>query len=117
MWSGKECFPPKAISVFLLMPITQFQLNKLKNSGLISNEGYDVVIGSIEVQGAEINEHAQWYRRFLGSYSKYLIRIVAGFWRIHDTQRAFKLFTAKSATIFFRGPKLIVSVLILKFWL
>lgn len=58
---------------------------------------YDVVIGSIEVAGAKINEHAQWYRRALGHWSKYLIRIVAGLWNIHDTQRGFKLFSAKAA--------------------
>jgi len=61
------------------------------------NQGYDVVIGSIEIQGAKINEHAQWYRRALGHWSKYLIRIVAGLWNIHDTQRGFKLFSGASA--------------------
>lgn len=60
-------------------------------------QGYDVVIGSIEVQGAKINEHAQWYRRALGHWSKYLIRIVAGLWDIHDTQRGFKLFSGRAA--------------------
>lgn len=60
-------------------------------------EGNSVVIGSIEVEGAVISEHAQWYRRLLGRYSKYLIRIVAGLWDIHDTQRGFKCFTAKAA--------------------
>lgn len=61
------------------------------------NQGFDVVIGSIEIQGATINEHAQWYRRFLGHWAKYLIRIVAGLWDIHDTQRGFKVFSAKAA--------------------
>ncbi len=61
------------------------------------DEGYDIVIGSIEVPGAVVNERAQWYRRFLGRYSKYLIRIIAGLWKIHDTQRGFKCFNAKSA--------------------
>ena len=70
------------------------------------NEDYDIVIGSIEVHGAEIHEHAQWYRRFLGKYSKYLIRIVAGLWNIHDTQRAFKIFTAKAATDIFSRTKI-----------
>jgi dolichyl-phosphate beta-glucosyltransferase len=65
------------------------------------DEGYDVVIGSIELPGAKIKENAQWYRRFLGKYSKYIIRIIAGLWNIHDTQRAFKLFTAKSAVEIF----------------
>src|SRR5581483_2036631 len=29
------------------------------------DKGYDVVIGSIEADGAKVNEHAQWYRRAL----------------------------------------------------
>ena len=57
----------------------------------------DVVIGSIELKGSKIEEHAGWHRRFLGKISKYIIRIVAGLWEIHDTQRAFKLFPAKVA--------------------
>lgn len=61
------------------------------------SQGYDIVIGSIEIEGASINEHAQWYRRFLGHWSKYLIRAVAGLWNIHDTQRGFKVFTGKAA--------------------
>lgn len=70
-------------------------------------QGYDLVIGSIEIQGAQINERAQWYRRALGHWSKYLIRIVAGLWSIHDTQRGFKLFSAKAAEQIF--PRLTVD--------
>ena len=69
-------------------------------------EGYDIVIGSIEVFGAEIHERAQWYRRAFGKYSKYIIRIVAGLWSIHDTQRGFKLFTAKAANNIFSRTKI-----------
>jgi len=64
-------------------------------------EGYDVAIGSIEVEGAKIEENAAWYRRFLGHLSKYLIRIVAGIWEIHDSQRGFKCFSAKAANSVF----------------
>src|SRR3989338_1965651 len=60
------------------------------------SQGYDVVIGSIEVAGAKIEEHAAWYRRFVGHWAKLLIRMLA-IWEIHDTQRGFKCFTAKSA--------------------
>jgi len=67
---------------------------------------YDIVIGSIEVSGAKIHENAQWYRRFLGKYSKYLIRIVAGLWSIHDTQRGFKCFTALAARDIFSKTKI-----------
>lgn len=63
----------------------------------------DVVIGSIEVKGAKIKEGAAWYRRMLGKYSKYVIRILAGLWQIKDSQRGFKLFTEKAAKkIFFK---------------
>jgi len=69
-------------------------------------EGYDIVIGSIEVPGAVINEHAQWYRRILGKWSKYLIRVVAGLWEIHDSQRGFKCFSAAAAQNIFSRAKI-----------
>jgi len=69
-------------------------------------DGYDIVIGSIEIPGAEISEQAQWYRRALGKYSKYVIRLVAGLWNIHDTQRGFKCFTAKVAQNIFSRTKI-----------
>ena len=69
-------------------------------------EDYAVVIGSIEIKGAKITEHAQWYRRVLGHWSKYLIRFVAGLWSIRDTQRGFKLFTAKAAQDIFSKAKI-----------
>ena len=65
------------------------------------DQGFNVVIGSIEVSGAQINEHAQWYRRALGHWSKFLIRFVAGIWEIHDTQRGFKFFSAKASVNIF----------------
>jgi glycosyltransferase involved in cell wall biosynthesis len=69
-----------------------------------TEQGFDIVIGSIEAAGAKVNEHAQWYRRFVGHAAKYLIRIVAGIWEIRDSQRGFKLFTQKAAQdVFSRG--------------
>ena len=63
-------------------------------------EGYDIVIGSIEVPGSVKREEytgvSKIYRNILGKLSKYLVRIVA-IWEIHDTQRAFKLFTKEAA--------------------
>src|SRR3989344_6101483 len=72
----------------------------------LTEEGYEIVIGSIEIPGAEIHEQAQWYRRILGKYSKYVIRIVAGLWSIHDTQRGFKCFTNKAAIDIFSKTKI-----------
>ncbi|MEK7575488.1 MAG: dolichyl-phosphate beta-glucosyltransferase [Patescibacteria group bacterium] len=59
-------------------------------------EGYDIVIGSIEIKGAVKKEKYAGYRKILGKLSKYLIRILT-IWKIHDTQRAFKLFPAEVA--------------------
>ncbi len=60
----------------------------------------DIVIASIEVPGATIQDDNHGYRRIFGRLAKWLIRKVAtpG---IYDTQRGFKLFTAKSANIIF----------------
>lgn len=58
-------------------------------------EGYDLVIGSIEVAGSTIEERAAWYRRALGRFAKIIIRLLL-IWEIHDTQRGFKCFTASS---------------------
>lgn len=69
-------------------------------------ENYEIAIGSIEVPGAVIHEQAQWYRRILGKYSKYIIRTVAGLWDIRDTQRGFKCFTKKSAIEIFSKTKI-----------
>ena len=72
----------------------------------LTDEDYDIAIGSIEILGAEIHERAQWYRRAFGKYSKYIIRVVAGLWSIHDTQRGFKCFTAKAADNIFSRTKI-----------
>lgn len=63
-------------------------------------QGYDVVIGSIEVAGASINERAGWHRRFLGKAAKWLIRFVA-LPGIYDSQRGFKVFSKKAAMAVF----------------
>ncbi|MAG45070.1 hypothetical protein CL633_04250 [bacterium] len=60
------------------------------------SKGFDIVIGSIEVSGAKIHEETGWYKRIFGKWSKLLIRIIA-LPGIRDSQRGFKLFTAKSA--------------------
>jgi len=61
---------------------------------------FDIIIGSIELKGAKIEEKAGWHRRILGKIAKYIIRLLA-IWEIHDTQRAFKLFPEKVANDIF----------------
>ena len=57
---------------------------------------YQVVIASIGVEGAQKVGHEPFYRRLLGKLGNLFIQLLAvpG---IHDTQRGFKLFTAKAA--------------------
>ena len=71
-----------------------------------AKEGYGLVIGSIEIEGAKVFENAQWYRRIAGRLSKYLIRFMTGLWEIHDTQRGFKLLSAKAAEDIFSKIKI-----------
>lgn len=75
-------------------------IDQIENFWPHFKEGYDVVIGSIEVEGAKVEEHAAWYRRFVGHWAKLLIRALA-IWEIRDTQRGFKCFTAKAAQAVF----------------
>ncbi len=71
-------------------------LEQIENFWPQIKAGYDIVIGSIAIKGAGVQENAAWYRRILGRCSKYLIRIltVSG---IKDTQRGFKLLSARAA--------------------
>lgn len=62
------------------------------------SQGYDVVIGSIAVKGAKVmhgGEEPLW-RVILGKLGNKWIQLFA-VWGIKDTQRGFKIFTAKAA--------------------
>lgn len=56
----------------------------------------DVVIGSIGLKESAVEKAEPMLRVVFGKMSNWLIQIVA-VWGIHDTQRGFKLFTAKAA--------------------
>lgn len=55
-------------------------------------EGYDVVIGSRDVRGAEVAVHQRWSKELAGNLGNLFIRtfVVPG---VHDTQAGFKLFS------------------------
>lgn len=69
------------------------------------NEGYDVVVGSIGLGDAIVNENNGYFRRPIGQFSKFITRLLVtpG---IYDTQRGFKLFTRNATELIF--PKLSV---------
>lgn len=71
-------------------------IDQIENFWPYLKNGYDIVIGSIELKGSRAEQTAAWYRQILGKISKYIVRILA-IWEIHDTQRAFKLFPAHVA--------------------
>lgn len=76
------------------------KISEIENFWPYFKEGYDIVIGSIELPGSEIRESAAWYRRSLGKLAKIIIRFLL-IWNIHDTQRGFKCFTAKACKAIF----------------
>ena len=59
--------------------------------------GYDVVIGSRDIEGAFIQIHQPKHREIMGNMGNWLIRIVLGLWKYPDTQCGFKMMTDKSA--------------------
>ena len=66
-------------------------------------EGYDIVIGSRDVEGAKLVPPQPWYKRLGGNIGNIIIQILLlpGIW---DTQCGFKAFTEKSAKDIF--PKI-----------
>ncbi|MCX6765693.1 MAG: glycosyltransferase family 2 protein [Candidatus Moranbacteria bacterium] len=60
-------------------------------------KGYDVVIGSRDIEGAFIQVHQPKYREFMGNSGNWLIRIVLGIWKYPDTQCGFKIFSDRAA--------------------
>lgn len=63
-------------------------------------KGFDIVIGSRDVPGADVAIHQPWYKEKLGDLGNLWIRLwaVPG---IKDTQAGFKVFTARAAQAIF----------------
>lgn len=59
--------------------------------------GYDVVIGSRDIEGAFVQVHQPKWREVFGDGGNWLIRIVLGLWSYPDTQCGFKMLNAKAA--------------------
>ena len=60
------------------------------------DEGYDVVIASRAVAGANIEVHQPWFRENTGRVFNLFVRTLIGL-RLKDTQCGFKLFSARAA--------------------
>ncbi len=59
--------------------------------------GYDVVIGSRDIEGAFIQVHQPKHREIMGDMGNWLIRIVLGLWSYPDTQCGFKMLSGEAA--------------------
>jgi dolichyl-phosphate beta-glucosyltransferase len=60
-------------------------------------KGYDVVIGSRDIEGAFIQIHQAKYKELLGNMGNWAIRLMLGLWKYPDTQCGFKILTEKAA--------------------
>jgi len=69
-------------------------------------EGYEIVIGSRDVEGAILDPPQPFYRRFLGEMFGFLTNFIVGTWGIKDTQCGFKAFTKKATEDIFPKCKI-----------
>ena len=60
-------------------------------------KGYDVVIGSRDIEGAFIQVHQPKYKEILGDMGNFVIRILLGLYSYPDTQCGYKMLSAKAA--------------------
>ncbi len=60
-------------------------------------KGFDVVIGSRDIEGAFVQIHQAKYKEILGDMGNWAIRIVLGLWSYPDTQCGFKMLSEKAA--------------------
>ncbi len=60
-------------------------------------KGYDLVIGSRDIEGAEIPVRQSWWRERVGDIFNLMVQLLSGLWGIWDTQCGFKGFTKECA--------------------
>lgn len=60
------------------------------------DQGYDIIIGSRGVEGANITSRQPWIRESMGKVFIYFVKLFAGL-PYKDTQAGFKIFTGSSA--------------------
>ena len=68
-------------------------------------KGYDVVIGSRDIEGAVLDPPQPWPRRLSGRLFKLFRKIVLDLWEIRDTQCGFKGFSKRAANDIFSKLK------------
>ena len=81
-------------------------IKQIQNFFPFFQKGYEIVIGSRDLQNSQIKKHQPFYKEMLGDIGNFLIQIlvISG---IRDTQCGFKCFSAKFAEDVF--PKLKIN--------
>ncbi len=71
-------------------------VDQFQNMKPYFDEGYDVVIGSRDIEGAKLNPPQPWYKRLAGNIGNLFIQamLLPGVW---DTQCGFKAFSEEAA--------------------
>jgi len=69
-------------------------------------KGYDIVIGSRDVEGAILDPPQPPLRQLTGELFKYLRKIIVGLWEIEDSQCGFKCFTKEASEDIFPKCKI-----------
>jgi dolichyl-phosphate beta-glucosyltransferase len=59
--------------------------------------GFDVVMGSRDIEGAFVQVHQAKWKELFGDMGNWAIRIILGLWQYPDTQCGFKMLSAKAA--------------------
>ncbi|MFA7319195.1 MAG: dolichyl-phosphate beta-glucosyltransferase [Parcubacteria group bacterium] len=59
--------------------------------------GFDVVMGSRDIEGSFVQVHQAKYKEVMGDMGNWAIRILLGLWQYPDTQCGFKMLSAKAA--------------------
>lgn len=70
-------------------------------------QGYDIIIGSRDVQKAVVAVSQSWLRKLLGNIFNLIVQMVCGLWGIWDTQCGFKGFNKRVVKDIF--PKLTIT--------
>lgn len=60
-------------------------------------KGFDVVIGSRDIEGSKLPVPQGWFRQRVGDVFNLMVQFICGLWGIWDTQCGFKGFTRKAA--------------------
>ena len=75
-------------------------IEELEKALPLVDAGADIVIGSRQMQGANVLLHQQWLREHVGRLFNVAL-LALGLTRMRDTQCGFKMFTARAAEICF----------------